>query len=277
MITTYEIKKEQLKNGYYQTGTGDTTILIIGSCRVAPYVNYFRRLNTDNRFKICHIDPFNWNWDEQDNRVDYEKVIESLETDPRILNLLAETKWYIHEYYDQFGMFNTSKEKPKNIHQFGLNPELDICIPNFNDLFILFQDIYTFDQEINGLVKNDFALHGSISNETIAKMKAIGEKNIEKFLSICSLSSFPEMAGVFNHYFRKLRFFWTYNHISMHFSRTIFELMNMKFLKIDNLGHEFWDAIGKEDLFKDPHTGITQYDVDAYGLGWNEAVKEFKL
>lgn len=276
MITTYAIKQQQLKNGYYQTGTGDTTVLIIGSCRVAPYVNYFRRLNTDNRFKICHIDPFNWNWDEQDNRVDYEKVIESLETDPRILNLLAETKWYIHEYYDQFGMFNTSKDKPKNIHQFGLNPELDICIPNFNDLFILFQDIYTFDKRIQELVQMDYKQIGMISEDTKRNMKEIGEANIDKFLKICSLSDFGEMAQVWHAYSNKLRFFWTYNHITMHFSRTIFELMNIKFLRLE-LEQSFWDAIEKEDLFAEPHTALTQYDIEAYGFNWKEDVKEFKL
>lgn len=276
MITTYQIKKDQLTNGYFKAGTGATTILIIGSCRSAPYVNYFNRINIDNRYSIYHIDPFNWNWDIHENRVDYEKVINNLETDERMLNLLKSTNIYIHEYYNQFGMFNSSKDNEKNIYQFGLKPMIDICIPNFNDLFILFQDIYTFDSKIQELVKSDYSNHGELQNETIEAMKEIGERNIEKFLSICKLSSFPEMENVFNRYFRKLRFFWTYNHISMHFSRTIFELMNIKFLNME-LTAEFWDAIGEEDLFKDPHTGITKYDVDAYGLEWDEPIIEFKL
>lgn len=62
MINTVSIKQQQLTNTYLKTGSGPDSILIMGSCRVAPYVNYFNLWNeqNDNPFTIYTLDPLNY-------------------------------------------------------------------------------------------------------------------------------------------------------------------------------------------------------------------------
>ena len=44
-------------------------------------------------------------------------------------------------------------------------------------------------------------------------------------------------------------------------------MLNDKFLNLETDGG-FWNAVEQEDLFKDPHTPVTQEDVDGYRLEW---------
>lgn len=236
MINTVNTKQEQLRNGCFEIGNGPEKILIVGSCRSVPYVEYLNQAN-DGRLTIRYIDPFNWNWDCKENFVDFEAKINSLETDPRILEILSSTDIYIHEFYDSFGMFNSSKESPKNIYQFGLSPRLDICIPNFNDVHIL------------GQPKED------------------GEGALEKFYGICRQTSFPEMEEYFRANWRMTRLFWTHNHVSRYFTLFIFRLLNDKFLHMD-LSNAFWNGIAPLDLLGNTPGDVTKADRDNHQLQW---------
>jgi len=51
------------------------------------------------------------------------------------------------------------------------------------------------------------------------------------------------------------------------FTMYIFRRMNSKFLNL-RLTDDFLDAIKQEDLFRDPHTDVTQRDIEGYGLEW---------
>mgnify|MGYP001581381040 FL=1 len=117
MITTVNTKQQQLENGYFKIGNGEEVILIVGSCRCVQYVNYFNYLNRSGNGEDCYtiifIDPYNWCFDLNDNRTNFEEVILSLETDERILSMLPRVDIYLHEYYQHFGLFNTSKDAEK--------------------------------------------------------------------------------------------------------------------------------------------------------------------
>ncbi len=236
MITTVDTKREQLRTGYFRSGNGPIKVLIIGSCRSVAYVDYLIKAN-DGRFEIRYCDPFSWHWNEKDEFIDFEAKINSLENDPSILEYLAVTEIYIHEYYDSFGMFNSSRDSAKNIYQFGLNPKLDICIPNFNDVHVL------------------------------GRPKEEGEAALEKFYGICAQTSFPEFAEYFRLNLRTTRFFWTSNHVSKDFTLTIFRLLNYKFLHLE-LTDAFWQSISNDDLFANTPAPVTQGDRDNYGLSW---------
>ena len=73
MINTIQTKQMQLTNGFYSIGSGARQILIMGSCRAVHYITYFVEWNKINgeQFTVNFIDPFNWNWDINDQRVDY--------------------------------------------------------------------------------------------------------------------------------------------------------------------------------------------------------------
>lgn len=238
MIDTIITKEEQLRNGWFEVGSGKVTILIVGSCRSVPYLNYLHRFNKIAQiFTIRFIDPFNWHWNARGEPVDYEAQINSLEGNDRIRKMLSSTDLYIHEYYQSFGMFNSSPDSPKNIYQFGMNPKLDITIPNFNDVHVLGQP------------------------------PEIGLANLEKFYKICRKTSFPEMADYFRYMWREKRMFWSSNHVSRHFTLYIFRAMSEKYLKI-HLPDQFWNDVEHEDLFANTPDPVSQQDIDNYQLKW---------
>lgn len=275
MINTINTKYQQLRNGYYQTGSGPEKVLVMGSCRSVPYVQYLHDWNeaNGNRFTICFIDPFNWAFDLQDNRTDFEAVITSLEKDERILQLLRTTDIFLHEHYNNFGMFNCKQPSDKNIYKFGMSPKIDVCIPNFNDLFILFGDIVTSDLAKKKDAAIDYNVTGKLSAQTKAAILNVGQQNIEKFYYVCRQSDLPEMIEYFRDNFKKKRLFWSYNHVSKHFTLEVFRLINDKFLYLDlskgfNKNHV--------DIFANNYTKLTMYDVELYELDWGEEIVPLK-
>ena len=275
---TINIKQQQLQNGFFQTGTGNQRILILGSCRVAPYVDYFNKWNEQNgnRFTIYSLDPFNWSWDANDNRIDREAKILSLETYEPLLSMLSSVDIFIHEYYANFGMFNCSKTSEKNIYQFGMQPKIDVTIPNFNDFFILFGDIVQFDTEIRKMAIQDYNVTGKLSQSTIDAVLKIREANLEKFYQICRKSDIPEMEYYFklSHAYKKIRFFWNFNHVTKEFTCYVFKVMNDKFFGF-NFTNEFYHEIYKHDMFANNYTYLTEYDVET-GFEWQEEVKQLR-
>lgn len=251
MIGTIDTKQQQLERGYYEIGNGEKKMLILGTCRAIPYLNYLNRWNrmwSPSNFTIRFIDAFNWNWDRNEERVDCEAAINAQENSMGMRSMLEETDVFIHEHYQNYGMFNTDPSSHKNIYQFGLNPEIDVCIPNFHDVFIL---------------ENDFKDFGHVDENYHEK----GEEAVVNFIRKCQLTSFPEFGDIFRDTWRNIRYFWTPNHVSAEFSTAIFGFMNAKFLKMP-LTDEFWDGARSEDLFKTPCTEVTERDIEGYGLRW---------
>lgn len=271
MINTLEIKQQQFVHGTFRIGTGPKTILIVGSCRSVPYLTYLGEWNAQNgnRFSIHFLDPFNWNWNMQEERVDYNAELIKQESNKILLETLAKTSIFIHEYYANAEMFNCEKSAEKNIYQFGLNPEIDICTPNFNDIFILTSDILRFHPEVMKLAVQDYNVNGRLSPQTIEAIDDVRTRNINRFIDICFKTDFPEFAEIFMNEYKKRRFFHTFNHTSKLFAQTLFRLMNDKFLHLDLSGY----VINEIDLYENPRTHLTEYDI---GYEWKEEVKPLK-
>lgn len=278
MINTINIKQQQFS--VFRTGNSASkeVILIIGSCRSVPYLNYLDHYSkkNGNRFLIYFIDPFNYNWDAQENRVNSEEVILKLETDKNLLDIISSTKIFIHEFYGNFGMFNTFKDAEKNIYKFGMNPELDISIPNFHDIFLMFNDIAKFDTEIRSMAEADLKSSKTLSEQTLQKLFSISQRNLNKFYDICLKTDFPEMKEYFQNNFLTTRLYWTYNHVSKHFTLKIFEWMNAKYLKLE-LPSSYWSFISKDDMYANNYTCPTKYDKQFYNYQWNEPLADFKV
>lgn len=269
---TVNTKAEQLTNGYFKAGTGETIVLIIGSCRSVPYIGYFNKLNelNNNLYTIFFIDPFNFGYNKNDERIDMEANIVSLETDERILSLLKSTSIIVHEYYSNYGMFSFDKTKEKNIYQFGLNPEIDICIPNFNDNFILFKDIITFDVDIRKRAQQDWNVIDKLSEQIQSEMYELSRKGLQKFYDVCMLSDIPEMKIIFGDNFKKKRFFHSYNHVAKPFTMAIFNILCNRYLKTE-LPENFYED--QEDIFANSFTPLTEYDVKFWRYSWDEEIK----
>lgn len=274
MINTVNTKKQQLENGYFKTGTGKETILIIGSCRSVPYVEYLYQWNirNNNRFTIAFIDPFNFNYDLNDNRISLEDKINSLEIDSRLLDLFKTTKYFIHEHYANFGMFNVDKNNTKNIFQFGMSPDFNISIPAFNDCFILTADIVSFDVTIKKSAIADYNVTGKLSDKTLSDIENVRQNNLNKFYANCAKTNFPEFAEIFKLRYKSERFFWNSNHIAKNYTLDIFQMINNKYLDLP-ITADFWNQISKQDLYANNYTYLSEYDE---GYKWNEEIKPLK-
>lgn len=283
MISTLEIKQAQLINGFFTVGSGGTVMLIMGSCRCAPYVEYFKRWNEENgdRLTIHTLDAFNFNWDVNDDRVDYDAALKLWETDEGMLGMFKSVNIFIHEYYKNQGMFNTDKNSSTGIYAFGMNAEIDICIPSFNDVFILANDILHFDAGIRKKALQDINVTGKISDQTKKELFEISQINMMKFNTVCLKSDLPEMWKVFKYGSKTKRFFHTYNHISKWFTLAVFELMIDKYLNdvlpMTVQWEAYWDEISKQDMFCNSYTKLTQLDIDNYGFEWGEEIVPLAL
>lgn len=249
MIDTVNTQAAHYIDGCWTTGTGEQVIVVLGSCRVLPYVNYFNRLNTDNKYTICLINLVNFAFNESGNQVDPKMFTEQFENKTILLDMIKRCRWFIHEHAENFQFLNTSREADKNIYQYGMNAQVDISVPNFNDHMIL---------------ANDYVDYGATTPDDYVER---GEAEVEKFCNICTLTSFPEMADYFRDNWRTIRFFYRPNHISSAFTLYIFRKMNEKFLHLD-LTDEFWGAAGQEDLYCNPHTEVTDRDRKEYDIKW---------
>lgn len=250
-------------------------ILIVGSCRCVPYLNYVARWSKMNGdcFRIHFIEPWNAHWDAHGKEVDFEAALSRLEGDGNVRQALRETTIYIHEFYNCAGMFNSSPDEAKNIHQFGLNPRVEVSIPNFNDVWLLFREQLQFDEIKRERVKGT---GGIPTPMLIEEMKTSGLNDLERFYRACRLSSLPEMEQHFEANWRSRRMFWKGNHVSKHFTMRLFYEMNDKFLDWP-LTEEFCGEIFKEDLYGNVITPVTQFDRDAYGITWDEPTEPLHI
>lgn len=275
MIETSNSKRAQLANGFFQTGSGPTTILILGSCRTLHYANYLERWNngSGNKLTILRIDPYDFHWNQRDELVDLEAALTACETDERILGALRRTDIFIHEHFAYYGLFNTNPGASKNIYQFGLKPHTDLCFPNWHDRFVLFNEQIHFDDQARALAQAD---GGELSIATINWMRHKGLGALDKFYAICRLGSFPEMAEHFRETWTRTRYFWTGNHVSRHFTLYLFRQINDRFLHLP-LDDAFWNDAEQVNLFASPCAAVTRYDVEAYGLTWDAPIEPLKI
>ncbi len=268
MINTVNTKQEQLTNGYFKIGSGEELLLIIGSCRSVPYLNYFKKVNeTNNKYTIAFIDPFNFLYDKYDNRIDGEANIISMENNDAILDLFKNTSIIIHEHYANFGMFNFDKNATKNVYKFGMQPSLDICIPSWNDVFVLFKDIFSFDIDIRKRGLQDINVTGNLSNQIQGEIAELSIKNLQRFYNVCNLSDIPEMGVYFKENIYRKRLWHTYNHVNKNFTMAMFNFIDKKFLHL-NLPEDFYND--QKDIFANSFTPLTEYDIRWFGYNWSD-------
>lgn len=278
MINTIHIKKAQLRDGYFKIGSGPENILIMGSCRVCPYVEWLNKWNDENgnRFTIYSLDPFNHNWDEKDERVDYDKALLNCESNVNLLKMLRSIDVFVHEYYQNAGMFNCNKSAEKNIYQFELEPTVDVCLPNWNDVFVLFGDIVTFDNAARTSAIQDMIVTGGLTTVTKGLILSIASNNLEKFYGICKKSDIPEMEEYFRDNLKRKRLFWTYNHTATPFNWFIFLRLCKRFLDIELTNLFIQQIYVMPDMFANNYTHLTEYDVEFYGFQWGEPIKPLR-
>lgn len=278
MITTVDIKAHQDNVFWVGSRQPQKEIFILASCRGVPYLNYLHRYNEMNGqpFRITYVSPHEYVSTPSGQPRNLEQELVRLETHEPMLERIRASDIFIHEHHANFGMFNTSYSSEKNIYQFGMEPELDIALPNFNDHFMTVQDLVDYEGEIKSRLLADLHEVGFITPTTVSYIQFRAYHHLMRFKRACELSSFPEFWPYFRDNYKTTRFFWTFNHVSKWFTLDLFRRMNEQFLKLD-LSQDFWVEALAEDLFKSPCTPYTTQDRDILGLQWTENFSTLKL
>lgn len=231
-------------------------VLILGSCRVVPYLNYFDQANAvcGNRFKIYAIDPINYVIDAAGNMLDTAGLLKALETDERFLSILRSVTIFVHEWLESFGILNTATP---GIYDFGMAPRIDVTLANFHDVFLMFKDFAQFDP----------TLTGELTEEQQLRVFQEGEAHIERFCNICLKSSFPDFGAWFRENWLRVRLFHSFNHVSSAFTLELFRRANEQFLHLP-LDDAYWTRIGSVDLYGNVSTPLCTYDVKWRPYSW---------
>lgn len=276
MYNTINTKADHYGRGFFTVGSGPQKILLLGSCRVLPYLNYFDHLNGDNQFTVHLVNVVNFNFDQEDKPQNTSISSDRLEQTADFLNMVGSIDVFLHEHTENYGVCNTSRKCEKNIYKLGMTPAFDVALPNFNNVHVLAQEQVNYDNEFRARVKADVEKCGKVDDQWITVFRERGMARIEYFYLLCKLSGLPEFSELFKRDWTQRRYFWTGSHISNVFTMEVFKLINSKFLGLD-LAESFWDYARGHDLYAEPHTPITYIDVMAYGLKWPQPVQELKL
>jgi hypothetical protein len=155
-----------------------------------------------------------------------------------------------------------------------MSPKTDICIPNWNDCFVLFGDIVSFDLDIRKKAIQDYNVLSKLSEQTEREIFEISQRNLEKFYQVCRKADIS-MEMFFKTQLTRERLFWNSNHVTKHFTFAIFiEILFRLGLKPTV---ELCDEILKEDMFANNYTYLTEYDVKWYGYAWpGEEIKPLR-
>lgn len=274
MIESNLLHPPTLQEGCYTFGSGPIAVCLLGSCRIVPYANYFEYFNSENRYTVHVIDVVRFNFGLDGRQVDAGNIVSRFESYPALLSKIKTVRWFVHEHVANYGMFNTDRNQAKTIYDFGMKPEIDVAIPNFNNHFILFQDIVAMDSRVNAQVRSTF---GAVTPELQAELKERGLEEVDKFCRCADLTSLPEMSVLFATTWKRVRYFWNINHITKAFTQEVFRLMNDKFLKIALTPRESGLIASTPDMYEQPHTSLTPYDVECYGINWGEPVLPLKV
>lgn len=269
------IKAIQREHGVFTIGSGPHSVMLLGSCRIVPYLNVFHRLNRDNRFTLYMVNVVNFMFDLEGKSQNPLDIISRFENNQKVMDILKSCRWFIHEYLEHYGMFNSSKSSEKNIYQFGMKPEADVDVPNFHDLFVLFRDQLRYNPDLRTQAELDLQFYNRLSDDIQARMKENGLREIGKFLTTCGQTNVPEVGKEFEDTWKSVRYFWTSNHITNHYVALVMKWINRNHLHMDTDDNAWYDLIG-EDIYRTPHTHLTQYDVDNFGLSWKESTVEIK-
>lgn len=279
MIDTNHVKNERFN--FYRIGNpkSDDVILIVGSCRMFFYLNYLNEYNKNGKYLIYFIDPIDYLWDKNNalrpSHDAYTAFVDTMEKRSDLLDIIKKTKIYIHECYKYHGIFNGRDMSRKNIFDFGMKPNVNVCIPAFDNVFMLFSEYIEYSIDYKLQAKEDYANNGKLSQDLIKKILNRSGEHIERFYKNIADSSLPEFRQYYDDNFRKKRMFYTFNHVTNEYTIPIFRMINDKYLKF-NIPDSMWTDFKNMRMFDNVKTPYTEYDVEYYGIQWNEPMVNFK-
>jgi hypothetical protein len=235
------------------------SILLIGSCRITPFLNYL--INHDlfgiNYNYLCVL-VYN---------EEMKKLSEDIINNEQIKNQLFTCKYLISEYVKNFNYFNTQRLSEKCIFSIYDSFEKEIILPNWQDICLYSKDLIIYKG-----IKNEFIqlINGEIhSHDFIKILQKVQNMELERYYSILQKANFPELISFIKLNLQNIRITHMFNHPTNFYFLEIFRLIIEKYF----LGGPYFlpqyifDATKEEFLqSKEYDTKLTFYDYHYLGF-----------
>jgi len=195
----------------------NNNILLIGSCRITPFVNYLANDNYFDSFNIMAIMVHN------DEMI---TLSETLIENEVIKQEIYKTTILVHEFCKNFHYLNTSRNTEKNIYQIKDAFDIDISLPNYQCPCIYARNI------IPNRATFDFRKYISkeISLEIFSKiLKDLQTKEKKRYCDIILKSDLPELHDFVLENIHNKRIAHTTNHPSNILFIKMYELILKKY------------------------------------------------
>jgi len=185
-----------------------TTVVIVGSCRVVPFLNYLRSHETP--MNILCFNPVEM-WDGPGHEV--SDGVNAVMAGFRF----GKVDYMICEHLQYCGAINTVRSSKDNIYDsLGCNPDVEIRLPNW-------QGIHLFDTET---AIYDPTGYGNLSHEEkVSHIRIESAKHRARFLSHCRKSSFPQLESWVEERWLTTRLGWSSNHPTLTLTNKMFDLI----------------------------------------------------
>lgn len=250
-ITT-NILRADYANGRFSYGnpTAPRSIVLIGSCRIIPILNNLRVYNYlhGGPFELLCFDPVEM-WDGPGCEVS-DGVNRTLKD-----YTFGKVDFLVCEHIERCGFLNTVRFSEQNIFaNLGCNPEMEIRLPNWNDMHIFDSETAMHDSGYAALGHEDRV---AFIREKTAECKA-------RFLSYCRECSFPHLEGWTESNWLTTRLGWTSSHPSLALIWMLFNSIAGKLgiqITPDLADH----PMCKADIYASTGMLLNQVDYDANG------------
>lgn len=236
----------------------DKNILLIGSCRITPFLNYIANDSYFDDYNILGVMVHN---------TEMRKISETLIDNEDIKKDIFKTTILIHEFCRNFDYFNTSKDKDKNIYQIKPIFDIDISLPNYQDPRIFTKDIIFYNSiEFNKYINKEMDFDQL--SKILQDLQTI-EKN--KYYNVILKSDLPELLEFVKNNIDNNRIAHSINHPSNFLFIKMYELILKKWFHREipesvfniNKKHEFLSSTGY-------FTKLTFYDKECLNYNIKE-------
>lgn len=177
-------------------------ILLIGSCRITPFINYFAN--------DCYFDSYNILAIMVHN-TEMIALSKTIIDNEGIKQEIYKTTIFVHEFCRNFEYLNTSRDTEKNIYKIKDKFDIHVSLPNYQDPSIYAKDIMFYKNT------NDFHkyMDKEISLEEFSNiLKDSQTKEKKRYYDVISKSDLPELYDFVVENIHNKRIAHTINHPS---------------------------------------------------------------
>jgi hypothetical protein len=196
-------------------------ILIIGSCRITPILNYL--INHDlfgNKYNYLCVLVYLPEMVQLSDDIIYNDDIKLQ---------ISQSKILFAEYCRNYNYFNTQRLTEKSIFRIHNSFTHEIILPNWSDICLYARDLIYYKDLKNNfyqLLKNEISFQ-----EFTAVLQFHQEKELERHFAILNRANFPELITFTSMNLKTLRLANTLNHPTNIYNIELFRLIIEKFFE----------------------------------------------